>query len=222
MVLTEDDFGKGKQRTSCRAPGVFTPRDSIGRSLQDLESTPPCRERDLQAAMSLLQPGTLVPALQPHEGRRLKRTVFDKSGRQASGQRESSPTERPQGLRCVERVPKSEPAGGPKRTFPELLTQKTGYENPKQYEDAEYMPWDGRPPFARPSHPISPCGMVATEHTRCFPPEIQYPETGLLPPAHRPQLWNLGPPVQRRSEQSGVPKVRQKQRQHSARGTRAK
>lgn len=122
------------------------------------------------------------------EGRKQLRTVFDEAGRatgaQGSHLSDVAPApqtettrlrERPRGLKPCNWNPEPQKTRDTKRCF-EWTRRPTGYENVTQYESVTIDL--GK----RPSHPISPAGVVSLGGKRSYP-EASYAETGIPPPA---------------------------------------
>eukprot|EP00928_Gymnodinium_smaydae_P027339 TRINITY_DN21177_c0_g4_i2.p1 TRINITY_DN21177_c0_g4~~TRINITY_DN21177_c0_g4_i2.p1 ORF type:complete len:175 (+),score=15.60 TRINITY_DN21177_c0_g4_i2:110-634(+) len=83
-------------------------------------------------------------------------------------------TERREGIKRIDFVPKKQKSiwEGCKRSF-EWTHHPTAWNNPLTYEDP---PVPGR----RPTHPVAPDGVAATEQKRTFP-EISNVPTGIIP-----------------------------------------
>lgn len=183
MVLSsEDDFGRTRKQlghTSHRRAGDMPPRNWIGARVSDLPDEKPVRphQADLQQSSldMILCPKKVVPF------RKLKKPTVNESGEPVDCQRPAPDLPQRRGLRHIDYVPSKMPLHdifpSSKKNFEWVQGQKTGWNNPRQYESVPSA--DG----SRPSHPVSVNGVVALEHRRCYP-ELQHQETGIPPPLY--------------------------------------
>jgi len=174
MPLTEDDFGKPTPRSALprRATGACVPNHQIGESLQDVAHDSPVRAsrpHDLGRGHFAVGSGFKDEA---GPQRRSRKTVCTADGKVMDCQRPSSSKPRRPHVQPIDfiPIPQKNPLDSSKRCF-DTGRHPTGYENPDTWEDPGG-------PGVRPSHPVSPVGVVALDHRRPFP-EQQFRETDL-------------------------------------------
>lgn len=176
MVFQYDRVGLPSQKTFKRR--IVDHNATIGANLTDLrEGTPPPRFREHPLSKAGLHIST-VHAIASGEGRRHLKPVTDEAGEvidlHKDVQHETRRLrDRPTGLRQIDWLPEPRKTTDSKRCF-EWTHRPTGYENMDQYEDVPC-------PGVKPSHPVSPVGVVTLGGKRGFP-DSSYPSTGLPPP----------------------------------------
>jgi len=172
MPVTEDDFGFSQPawKGRLKGKGACLPQHSIGAGLWDVQPEPDPIPRLHDLAKPTLD-GALY-AIEAIPSRRLKKAVVNDEG-EVIGSNPSRGCARPEGLRKIDFVPKSQraPWDQLKRAYA-FTTRPTGYENPDQWEEVHVT-------GARPSHPVSAQGPVSLDTKKIFP-EREMP-TGVPP-----------------------------------------